>query len=204
MQSEVEAILNDENAKPKLWFLSHPSLYTKGTSGDDKDLLNKIKFPVYESGRGGKFTYHGPGQRVVYFMFSLKELHNGQPDIKKFVRQIEEWLTKTFKDVGINAYPCSENIGIWTKNQHGTEGKLAAIGIRAKKWVIFHGVAININPSLSHYNGIVPCGIRDKAITSLWNEGVEVDIEKLDELLIENFSKTFDCEVEEEKIMELA
>jgi len=203
MQSQVSSLIEGETRQPKIWFLEHPSLYSGGTGADEKDLLDRITFPIFKTGRGGKFTYHGPGQRVVYFMIPLKNLHNGAPDIKLFVRQIEEWLVKSFKEIGIDAFASQENIGIWTKNKHGTEGKLAAIGVRVKKWVVFHGIAININPNLSHYSGIVPCGIRDKAVTSLWNEGVEIDINKLDEIILKHFCDTFNCEITKTSEVEL-
>jgi lipoyl(octanoyl) transferase len=203
MQSQVSGLIEDSSNSQKIWFLEHPSLYSGGTGSEESDLLDRISFPIFKTGRGGKFTYHGPGQRVVYFMMSLKDLHDGSPDVKLFIRQIENWLVNTFKEIGINAYPSNENIGIWTKNTHGTEGKLAAIGVRIKKWMVFHGVAININPNLSHYSGIVPCGIRDKAVTSLWNEGIEMDIAKLDDILLSNFKKTFNCDIAKTTNLEL-
>jgi lipoyl(octanoyl) transferase len=195
MEKQVSKIIEGDEKSQAIWFLEHPPIYTAGTNANENELLNPDLFPVFKTGRGGKFTYHGPGQRVVYLMLDIKKLHDDKPDIKKFVNQLEEWLILTLKDIGIEGYRNKEHIGIWVKNKQGVEKKIAAIGIRARKWVSFHGVALNVNPNMSHYQGIVPCGILDKGVTSIWQEGAETDISMIDVYLIKNFQKVFGCEI---------
>lgn len=195
MQDRVKKIIEGDSSKQAVWFLEHPSIYTAGTGSNESELLNPNTFPVFKTGRGGKFTYHGPGQRVVYLMLDIKELHLGKPDIKKFVKQLEDWLIISLKEIGLECYRNEHHIGIWTKTKTGEEKKIAAIGIRAKKWIAFHGIALNINPNIDHYLGIIPCGIADKGVTSIWQEGLQINTKDLDTILIKNFEKTFDCRI---------
>ncbi len=193
MQKRVQQIISGE-ANQLLWFLQHQSVYTAGTSANENDLLKKDKFPVHHTGRGGKFTYHGPGQRVAYLMLDLKKIHSGKPDIKLFVKQIENWIIQSLKEVGIESYTTKEHVGVWVDN-NGKEEKIAAIGVRVQKWVSFHGVAINVSTNLDDYNGIVPCGIEDKGITSINKVGKLVSIQDYDKILIDNFKTTFNVEL---------
>lgn len=174
------------DAKEEIWFLEHEPVYTAGTSAKDDELVN-AKFPVFKVGRGGKYTYHGPGQRVVYFMLDLKK-HYKTPDLKKFVCDLEQWVIDSLGDVSIEAFRSPGKIGIWVKDKNSLSGesKIAAIGIRVRKWVSFHGVAININPKLADFNGIVPCGIADSGVTSLEKLKSKISMEEFDKVLKKN------------------
>ncbi len=174
-----------------LWFLEHPPLYTAGTSAQDQDLLNHDRFPVYKAGRGGQFTYHGPGQRVVYLMLDLDQ--RGR-DIKCFVRQIEKWIIATLASFNIIGQIVPGRVGVWVKRpEHGADrlDKIAAIGIRVRRWVSFHGISINVEPSLDHYDGIIPCGIRDQGVTSMVDLGHTVSLAELDQALLRHFESDF-------------
>ena len=186
----MEALVEDiiaEKRDEEIWFLEHEDVYTAGTSATDDELVEK-KFPVFKVGRGGKHTYHGPGQRVIYLMLDLKK-HYKTPDLKKFVCDLEQWVIDSLKEVGIDAYRKKGMIGIWTKEENaiGGEAKIAAIGIRVRKWVSFHGISININPNLKNFNGIVPCGISDFGVTSLEKLGKKISMEEFDKILVKNF-----------------
>ncbi len=185
MEGLVEEIVAGK-AQDEVWFLEHQPVYTAGTSSDESELKD-AKFPVFKVGRGGKYTYHGPGQRVVYFMLDLKK-HYKTPDLKKFVCDLEQWVIDSLKELGMEAYRKPGMIGIWTKDENslGGESKVAAIGIRVRKWVSFHGVAINLNPKLADFDGIVPCGINEFGVTSIKALGHDVSFEKLDEILVKN------------------
>lgn len=152
-------------ADEMLWFLEHPPLYTGGTSAKAEDLL-EARFPVYQTGRGGQYTYHGPGQRVVYVMLDLKKRQR-VPDIKKFVWQLEEWIIRALARFDITGARRAGRVGIWTVQPDGREAKIAALGVRVRHWVSYHGIAINVAPDLSHFGGIVPCGISEHGVTSM-------------------------------------
>jgi len=170
-----------------VWLLEHPPLYTGGTSSKACDLLD-ARFPVFETGRGGQYTYHGPGQRVAYVMLDLKRR---TPDVRKFVQDLEEWVILSLANLGVVAERREGRIGLWVAQPDGREEKIAAIGVRVRQWVTFHGVSINVNPDLSHYAGIVPCGIAEHGVTSLAALGVKADMKDLDEALQRNWGRIF-------------
>lgn len=193
MQKRVQEIISG-NGKQLLWFLQHQSVYTAGTSANENDLLEKNKFPVYQTGRGGKYTYHGPGQRIAYLMLDLKKVHNEKPDLKLFVKQIEDWIIQSLQEVGIKAYTTKEHVGVWV-NTNGKEEKIAAIGVRVQKWVSFHGVAINVSTNLDNFNGIIPCGIEDRGVTSINKQGVQIASQDFDKILLDKFKTAFNVEL---------
>ena len=162
MEARVAAIRAGE-ARELLWLLEHPPLYTAGTSAAADELLAPSRFPVYATGRGGRYTYHGPGQRVGYLLLDLER--RGR-DVRCFVATLEDWLIATLSDLGVEARRAPGRIGIWV-DQGDTEAKIGAIGVRIRRWVTLHGFAINIDPDLSHFNGIVPCGLAEFPVTSL-------------------------------------
>lgn len=169
MEEHVSAIRLD-GARESVWLLEHPPIYTAGTSAKDTDLLDP-RFPVHKTGRGGEHTYHGPGQRVAYVMLDLQKRQKG-PDLKHYVWQLEEWIIRTLADFGITGERRCGRVGIWVEMEPygglpGSESKIAAIGVRIRRWVTYHGVAVNIDPDLSHFEGIVPCGISEHGVTSL-------------------------------------
>jgi lipoyl(octanoyl) transferase len=171
-----------------LWLVEHPPLYTAGTSAKAKDLLDATRFPVHKTGRGGEFTYHGPGQRVVYVMLDLKKRG---ADIRAFVCQLEAWIIATLANFDVVGERRPGRVGVWVNRGQGREDKIAALGVRVRKWVSFHGIAINVNPDLSHYSGIVPCGIAEHGVTSLADLGHNVSMPEVDAALRRNFDKIF-------------
>lgn len=174
-----------------LWLLEHPPLYTAGTSAKDGDLLDEAKslgFPVFKTGRGGEHTYHGPGQRIAYVMLDLKERQDGKPDIRGYVRLLEEWIIQTLAEFDVKGERREGRVGIWVVMPDGTESKIAAIGVRIRKWVTYHGISINVNPDLSHFDGIVPCGIAEHGVTSLHALGKDVSMDELDKALQQKFT----------------
>lgn len=187
MEERVAAI-RAGSADEMVWLLEHPPLYTAGTSARPSDLLQP-RFPVYETGRGGEFTYHGPGQRVAYVMLDLKK-RQSVPDIKKYVWQLEEWIIRSLAHFDIKGERRAGRVGIWVDTPSG-EQKIAAIGVRIRHWVGYHGIAINMNPDLSHFDGIVPCGLREFGVTSLHRLGRPVEMAELDRVLQLEFSKVF-------------
>ena len=195
MDNYVQKIISGE-ADEKIWLLEHPSLYTAGTSSNKKDLVDPNRFPVFETKRGGQYTYHGPGQRVVYVMLDLNK--RGK-DVKKFVQNLEAWIIHTLAEFNIVGQSRSGRIGIWVErpdkpqNINGLieEEKIAAIGIRLRKWITFHGLSINVDPDLRHFQGIVPCGIKEHGVTSLIDLGLPVSMTDLDIALTKSFSKVF-------------
>jgi len=192
MEARVRTIREREAAE-MVWLLEHPPVYTAGTSADPKDLLTN-RFPVHHTGRGGQYTYHGPGQRVVYAMLDLQKRTQ---DLKKYVFDLEQWVINTLETFNVKGERREGRVGIWVDMEayghpKGTEAKIAAIGVRIQKWVTFHGISINVNPNLEHYKGIVPCGISDQGMTSLAELEKLVSMADLDEALKENFEKTFD------------
>lgn len=171
-----------------IWLLEHPPLYTAGTSAKGQDLL-KPRFPVFETGRGGQYTYHGPGQRVAYAMLDLRN-RSKAPDLKKYVCDLEEWIIRTLSDLDIKGERRKGRVGIWVDTKEG-EKKIAAIGVRVRHWITFHGISININPDLSHFDGIIPCGISEYGVTSCHALGKEVSARDVDEALRRNFERVF-------------
>jgi len=155
-------------AKELVWLLEHPPLYTAGTSADPAELFNPEGFPVYDAGRGGRYTYHGPGQRVGYLMLDLDR--RGR-DVRRFVHNLEGWLIDSLGDLGVTAWRSPGRIGIWV-DRNGAEAKVGALGLRVRRWVTLHGFSVNLEPQLSHFSGIVPCGIADSPVTSLAELGV--------------------------------
>ena len=186
MDERVAAIR--EASKPEcVWLLEHPPLYTAGTSARAEDLLDP-RFPVYDAGRGGQYTYHGPGQRVAYVMLDLKP--RGQ-DVRRFVRDLEEWIILTLARFNVEGERREGRVGIWVARGGGREDKIAAIGVRLRRWVSFHGISINLEPDLTHFGGIVPCGIREHGVTSLVDLGLPVTMADLDNALKESFVEVF-------------
>jgi lipoyl(octanoyl) transferase len=190
MENRVADIIA-EKAPECLWFLEHPPLYTAGTSANPADLLQRDLFPVYETKRGGEYTYHGPGQRVVYLMLDLRK--RGR-DVRCFVRQAEHWIIQTLDDFNIKAHITPGRIGVWVPRPDkgaAREDKIAAIGLRIRRWVSFHGISINVEPELEHFTGIVPCGISDQSVTSMVDLGYPVSMTELDKALVDNFAACF-------------
>lgn len=179
MEERVAAI-HDGTANECIWLLQHPPLYTAGTSAQDGDLLDPQRFPVYRSGRGGQFTYHGPGQRVAYIMLDLKK--RGM-DIRRFVYDLEAWLIRSLAALGVHGERRDGRVGIWVVRDDGTEAKIAALGVRVRRWVSFHGIALNVDPDLEHFSGIVPCGLANYGVTSLRDLGKDADMETVDRIL---------------------
>lgn len=188
MEARVGQIIAGE-AGELIWCLEHSPLYTAGTSANPSDLLAANRFPVYEAKRGGQYTYHGPGQRVVYVMLDLKARQ--QQDVRAYVRNLEEWIIQTLKHFGVTGERRDGRVGIWVDMGGGKESKIAALGVRIRKWVTFHGIAININPDLEHFTGIVPCGLSQFGVTSLHQLGVNASMEEVDEVLQTTFKAVF-------------
>ena len=191
MEARAAAVAQG-NAPELVWLLEHPPLYTAGTSAKGDDLV-EARFPVHETGRGGQFTYHGPGQRVVYLMLHLKQR---RPDVRLFVASLEEWLIRTLAAFNVRGERREDRIGVWVaRPEHGTghEDKIAAIGIRLKRWVSLHGIALNVDPDLSHFGGIVPCGVADAryGVTSLVDLGHTVTMPEVDIVLRREFEGLF-------------
>lgn len=236
MAARVSAIQRGE-AKELLWLLEHPPLYTLGTSAKAGDVIGQSRFPIYQTGRGGQVTYHGPGQRVVYLMLDLKKhMPAGatSPDLRAYVQDLERWIIATLAEFGIEGFVREGRVGVWVNQSpvaslsaiarraaadrqspvgsareaavispsgearanHESrltthEAKIAALGVRVQKWVTSHGIALNVNPDLSHYAGIVPCGIREFGVTSLHALGVKVGIDAVDVVLKKKFGEVF-------------
>jgi lipoyl(octanoyl) transferase len=185
MEARAAAIA-EGTAGELVWLLEHPPIYTAGTSAQDSDLLD-ARFPVYHTGRGGQFTYHGPGQRVGYAMLDLKRR---KPDVRAYVHDLEQWLIETLKELGVKGERREGRVGIWV-GRGLREDKIAALGVRIKRWVTFHGVALNVNPDLSHFSGIVPCGVRAHGVTSLADLGIVATMADVDVALKKSFEKIF-------------
>ena len=179
--------IKQNSAKELVWLLEHEPIYTGGTSAKKEDLINN-KVEIRSSGRGGQWTWHGPGQRVVYLMLNLK---NRQQDVKAYVYALEELLILTLNEFSINGTRIDDKPGVWVKNNNNRYDKICALGIRISSWVTFHGVSINVNPDLDVFKNIVPCGITDGGITSLHDLGKKVSLGDLDSSLKKNFEKVF-------------
>ena len=182
MEAQVAALAMG-SGQEQLWFLEHPPLYTSGTSARAEDLLNPGAFEVFEAGRGGEYTYHGPGQRVVYVMLDLGQR---KKDLRAFVASLEGWIIAALAEFGVEAGVREGRIGVWVVKPDGSEAKIAAIGIRVRKWISFHGISLNVAPNLQHFEGIVPCGIRDFGVTSLADLGIDADLAAVDAALIKH------------------
>jgi lipoyl(octanoyl) transferase len=187
MDQRVAAIRSG-NAPELVWLLEHPPLYTAGTSARQADLLDSARFPVYEAGRGGQYTYHGPGQRVAYVMVDLKRRGG---DVRCYVHALEEWLIRTLAQFGVRGERREGRVGIWVRRPDGGEDKIAAIGVRVRHWVTLHGVSLNVDPDLSHFAGIVPCGIAEHGVTSLWALGHTPTLHEVDLALKSEFESVF-------------
>ena len=183
-------------AEECIWLVEHPALYTAGTSAKAADLTDPERFPVYQTKRGGQYTYHGPGQRVAYVMLDVAA--RGR-DVRCFVRDLEAWVIATLDQFNVRGEIRAGRVGVWVerpekpRNMDGSvaEDKIAAIGIRLRKWISFHGISINVEPNLSHFDGIVPCGIRDHGVTSLVDLGLPVTVEDVDIALRQSFETVF-------------
>ena len=181
------AAIREGTASELVWLLEHPPLYTAGTSAKIEDLVQPDKFPVYDAGRGGQYTYHGPGQRIAYVLLDLKKRGS---DIRAFVQDMEKWVIDVLDQYQIKGEIREGRVGVWIQNG-SREDKIAAIGVHVRKWVSFHGISINVEPDLSHYDGIVPCGISEHGVTSLVNQGIPVTLPEFDIELRESFEKIF-------------
>ena len=196
MDAHVAAMIAGQAAE-RIWLLEHPPLYTAGVSANPADLLTPDRFPVYSSRRGGQYTYHGPGQRIAYAMLDLNQ--RGR-DVRAYVNRLEEWVIQTLGQFNVTGERRQGRIGVWVirpdrpRRPDGSpaEDKIAAIGVRIRNWVAFHGISINVDPDLSHYVGIVPCGIDDYGVTSLVNLGLPVTMQDLDLALQASFKTTFE------------
>lgn len=214
MAERVASIQRGE-ADELAWLVEHPPLYTLGTSAKAGDVLAHGTIPHYSSGRGGQVTYHGPGQRVVYVMRDLKKhaaMRGEQPDLRAYVQQLEQWIILTLHDFGVEGFTRDGRVGVWVEEAVASErwqvtdaqttrhlspvtrhreAKIAALGVRVQKWVTSHGIALNVHPDLSHYAGIVPCGIREFGVTSLAALGVDATMDEVDAALRANFGRVF-------------
>jgi lipoyl(octanoyl) transferase len=187
MEQRVAAI-RAGTAPELIWLLQHPPLYTAGTSARAEELLEPGRFPVYRAGRGGRYTYHGPGQRVVYVMLDLAR--RGE-DVRCYVHHLEEWGIRILARFGVAGERREGRVGIWVRSGD-SEAKIAAIGVRVRRWVTYHGMAINIDPDLDHFRGIVPCGIAEHGVTSLAALGIPATMAEMDAALRETFGRVFD------------
>jgi len=190
MEERVAAIRAGEAAE-RVWLVEHPALYTAGTSAKPTDLLDSGRFPVFQSGRGGQYTYHGPGQRVAYVMLDLTRRDQ---DLRRYVRTLEEWVIRTLASFNVKGERRDDRIGVWVSRPDqgfDREDKIAAVGIRIRRWVTFHGIALNVDPVLDHFSGIVPCGIRDRGVTSLIDLGIPVSMAEVDAVMRREFEGLF-------------
>lgn len=195
MEAEVAAIA-DATADELVWLLEHPPLYTAGTSADAKDLIDPDRFPVHQTGRGGEYTYHGPGQRVAYVMLDLKRRRQ---DVRAYVAALEEVIIRTLDSMNVKGERREDRVGVWVRRPDkpvlpdgtATEDKIAALGIRLRRWVSFHGLSLNVDPDLTHFGGIVPCGIRSYGVTSLVDLGLPVTMDDADVALKQAFVQVF-------------
>ncbi|HEX4535245.1 MAG TPA: lipoyl(octanoyl) transferase LipB [Rhizomicrobium sp.] len=181
------AAISDGTADELIWLVEHPPIYTAGTSANEADLLD-ARFPVFKTGRGGQFTYHGPGQRVGYAMLDLKRR---KADVRAYVRDLEEWMIRALAQFNVKGERRDGRVGIWVARGGGREDKIGAIGVRVRKWVTFHGIALNVDPDLSHFGGIVPCGVRGHGVTSLADLGVTASMADADLALKTAFEQVF-------------
>ena len=204
MEEQANAIANGE-AQECVWLLEHPPLYTAGTSANQTDLVDHDRFPVFKTGRGGQYTYHGPGQRVAYVMLNLQKR---QPDVRLYVSALEQWLINTLERFNIMGERREDRVGVWVErpekpraaNGAIAEDKIAALGIRLRKWVSFHGISLNVAPDLSHFDGIIACGVEDHGITSFEDLGLLVSQPEVDMALRASFEEIFGETIDEPPI----
>ena len=196
MEKKVESIHNN-TSKEFIWFLEHDNIYTAGTSSKASDLVERNKFKVYESSRGGQYTYHGLGQRVIYLMLNIRK--NGY-DIRKFISMLEDWIIVSLSDIGLKATKDRSHVGIWVREEKSLK-KISSIGLRVRKGITFHGVSLNLNPNLENFKGINPCGNSPNEMTSLKEMGLEKEIKNIDKLLINNFERIFNSSLKPMKIL---
>lgn len=195
MEARAKGIRSGESSEA-IWLLEHPALYTAGTSARPEDLTEPDRFPVHITKRGGQFTYHGPGQRVVYVMLDVAKRGH---DVRRFVQDLERWVILTLGEFNVAGEVREGRVGVWVERPEKPplpdgsprEDKIAALGVRLRKWVSFHGISINVEPDLSHFDGIVPCGIRDHGVTSLVDLGLPITLDDLDLALKRTFTKVF-------------
>jgi lipoyl(octanoyl) transferase len=195
MEARVAAIAAGQ-APERVWLVEHPPLYTAGTSARDEDLVEPGRFPVFRSGRGGQFTYHGPGQRVAYVML---DLNRRVPDLRRYVAALEAWLIGTLAAFNVRGERREDRVGVWVRRPdrpggpggESAEDKIAAIGIRVRRWVTYHGVSLNVEPDLGHFTGIVPCGVRRHGVTSLVDLGIPVTMPEVDGAMRAAFEEVF-------------
>ena len=190
MEARVAAIAQG-TARERIWLVEHPPLYTAGTSAQDKDLIAPERFPVFPTGRGGQYTYHGPGQRVAYVML---DLGRRRQDLRLFVATLEQWIIQTLDGFNVRGERRDDRVGVWVRRPEkgvAAEDKIAAIGIRVRRWVTFHGISINVEPELDHFDGIVPCGVKGHGVTSLADLGRIVTMPEVDAVLRREFEALF-------------
>lgn len=190
MEARAEAIA-EGRARELVWLVEHPPLYTAGTSARPADLVDPERFPVHATGRGGQYTYHGPGQRVAYVMLDLRRR---APDLRRYVAALEAWLIATLDAFNIRGERREDRVGVWVRRPdkgEAAEDKIAAIGIRVRRWVTFHGISLNVEPDLSHFSGIVPCGVTQHGVTSLVDLGIPVTMPEVDAVMRSAFEEIF-------------
>jgi lipoyl(octanoyl) transferase len=190
MEAQIAGIHAQEHPET-VWLVEHPPLYTAGTSADDQDLVAPDRFPVFRTGRGGQYTYHGPGQRVAYTMLDVRQRGS---DVRRFVADLEQWIIETLARFNVTGERREGRVGVWVRRPDraaGAEDKIAAIGIRIRKGIAFHGISINVDPELEHFSGIVPCGVRDHGVTSLMDLGQIVSLAEVDSALRLTFEEVF-------------
>ncbi|WP_298225107.1 lipoyl(octanoyl) transferase LipB [Acidocella sp.] len=192
MQARASAI-RDGQAAELVWLVEHPPLYTEGTSAKAEDLQDPTRFPTFKAGRGGQWTYHGPGQRVAYVMLDLTRSHGSVParDVRCYVAGLERWVIETLREFGLKGEIREGRVGIWVDRPNGQEEKIGAIGVRVSRWVTWHGLALNVAPDLSHFTGIVPCGIAEHGVTSLHALGIYAGMDDVDAALKRSWSRIF-------------
>ena len=189
MEDQLDRVINSMQSDT-IFLLEHKEVYTAGTSHNVEELLKPDLFPVIYTGRGGKFTYHGPGQRIIYPIINLNNTDKVK-DLKLYITQLEKWIILTLAELGVHAFTIQGKVGIWVKNSRNIESKIGAIGIRVRKWVTYHGIAVNISPNLDNYSGIIPCGINDFPITSLEDMGINISMTEFDIILKKKFIEIF-------------
>jgi lipoyl(octanoyl) transferase len=196
MEARAEAIA-EGRAGELVWLLQHPPLYTAGVSARPKDLLDPQRFPVFRSGRGGQFTYHGPGQRVAYVMLDLTQRRR---DVRAFVQGLQRWIIDTLAILGVESAVREGRVGVWVERTRAggpsSEDKIAAIGVKLRRWVSFHGVSLNVSPDLSHFDGIIPCGVAEHGVTSLADLGLAATMQSADAALRIGFDRVFGPTIE--------
>ena len=192
MEQRVTAIKKGTE-RELVWLLEHPPIYTRGNSASEDELLRSPRFPVFDTGRGGRYTYHGPGQRVIYVMLDLT---NHGSDVRAYVNKLEQWLMDTLAEFDINAERRLGRVGIWISGKDKRDLKIGAIGVRVRRWISFHGASLNVAPDLQNYSDIVPCGVRDHGVTSIAELGMNCTMSNVDSALRSNFEKHFGTTVE--------